>query len=78
MDLRVVHPPGCRAGSVASWFSLEVAEPAKKEADPALRAAGRVCVVFGVGEALACSWSGSARDLPGPSQQCVDSLWVTI
>lgn len=46
MDLRAVHPPGCRAVSAANWSSLEVADPAKKEAHPAvvLCAAARIRV----------------------------------
>jgi len=40
----VVHPAGFRAVSAANQSSLETADPAKKEADPAvvLGAAGRV------------------------------------
>ena len=80
MDLRAVHPPGCRAGSAASWSSLEVADPAKKEADSAVYSVqlGGSEWVFGGGGALACSRNGSARDLPGTGQQHVDSPWVAI
>lgn len=44
MDLRAVHPPGCRAVSAANWSFLEVADPARDEAEPVvvLCAAGRI------------------------------------
>lgn len=74
VHLRAAHPPGVGL-SLLPTPPLRRCQTLPKEADPAavpvrLRGSGWVP---GGGAALACCWNGSARDLPGISQQRVDS-----